>query len=189
MRERRLPLNLGLQLTAWSYWPVPLGIYFLTQARRTVGCRWQHERVKDHTESRAGDSSAAHSGRWPLRAEAGGFPRNGLESVWLGQAAPAASNLPVWCSVTGGREVAVNTRTISVPGFLFFVFCICLPSSHLVTTRETSIIAWSNEAWQTNQASSPQFVVLWKDKGGTVNIQLMEWMLTLVGNLIFYSQP
>lgn len=73
-------------------------------------------RVKDHPElGRMGDSHTAHISSCLLQATAGGFPRNGQGSIWLGQAAPpAASNLPVWRSVTGAREVVANTRTISV---------------------------------------------------------------------------
>lgn len=112
----------GLHHTAWSYWqsywPVPFR-HVLSHMGR---CSLQHERV---TESRAGDSSVALPGRWPLRAVACGFPRNGQDSIWWGQVASAASNPPVWCSVTGRREVVANARTISGPCCCFH----CLSSS------------------------------------------------------------
>lgn len=108
-------LNPGSQLKAWPWGPVPLGICCLTWGQRIVGCSWQHEKIENHAElRRTGDTatpstlvtdSPGHS--WRLSWEWSG-------KCWLGQAAPAASNLPVWPSVTGRREVGVNTRTISV---------------------------------------------------------------------------
>lgn len=147
---------------------MPSGICLLTWGQRIAGCGRQHERVEDHTEPRRpGDSNSVHTSHWPPWATAGGFPRQGRESVWWGQAAPAASNLPVWRSVTGGREVEVNAGTISVCHCFFH----CLPLSRGCDHQETSIFIWSNEVQQTNPVSSPYFVLLWKDKGSTMKTQ------------------
>lgn len=92
----------------------------------TENCRtWLTAWVKDHTEPRRmGDGNTAHAGYGFLRAAAGGFPRSGQDSVWLGQPAPsAASKLPVWLFMTAAREV------VATPGQLVWAvaFFHCLP--------------------------------------------------------------
>lgn len=180
------PWARGLHLTAWSYWPGLGGMCFLTWEWGMGGCGWQQETVKDHTESRTGDSNTARTGRWPLWAAAAGFPRNGQDSIWWGRAAPAASDLPVWCSVTRGREVVANARTIS--GHCCFFHC--LPSSlgcDYQRNLHPHLVKWSLANKPSLSPPTLFCCEMIKEARGTS--RLMEWRLTLVGNAVFSSRP
>lgn len=154
----------GLHLTAWSYWrsywPVPFR-HVLSHMGR---CSLQHGRV---TESRAGDSSIALPGRWPWEPQLVAFlgmVRTAFDEVRLLLLPQTYLSDALW----QGEERSWRTPGQLVGAVAFFTACLPLWA---VITRETSILIWSNEAWQTNEASLPPLCLLWKDKGGTGNIQ------------------